>query len=660
MHNIGDLTIYLGLAISIYSFIAFIVGVIKQDQKWVNSGKNGVLTLFLLTSITVILLLYALATSQFQFKYVSMYTSSDLPIVYKLSALWAGNAGSLLLWTFLLTMYTAMVAFSNKMKGNPMVPYVSTIMLGNAIFFYFILATTTKPFELNDLIPSEGNGLNPMLQDPGMIIHPITLYLGYVGLAVPFAFAIAALILKNVDSFWIRMTRRWTLLAWLFLTLGNLLGGYWAYLELGWGGYWAWDPVENASFMPWLTVTAFLHSVMIQERKGMLKVWNLSLIILSYALTLFGTFLVRSGVLTSVHAFGDTNLGTYFLIFMGIAVIFAMYVMMSRYHLLKKDSDYFESFLSKESSFLINNLILVGAAFAVFWGTIFPLISEAVRGTKVTVGVPFFNTVMSPILLALLFIMAICPLIAWQKSTIKNLQKNFLIPALLTFIVAVLLFTLGIRTTYPIIGFTIVAFMLFTHISEIYRGVKARRSVTLESYPIALIRLISKNRRRYGGYTVHFGIALIAIGIIGSQNFSVESMKTVAIGEKINIADFEITYENLAQKSEGLNDIIFADLKVQKNGKQLGYIQPEKIFYGNWQQPSTEVGMISSWQEDLYIVISAWERDLRATFVVRVNPLVKWIWTGGVVVVIGTLFAIWGGRQNQVIPRYRGTQRKVT
>ncbi|MFS1513697.1 heme lyase CcmF/NrfE family subunit [Chengkuizengella sp. SCS-71B] len=660
MHNIGVLTIYLGLAISIYSFIAFIVGVIKQDQKWVNSGKNGVLTLFLLTSVAVIFLLYALATSQFQFKYVSLYTSSDLPIVYKLSALWAGNAGSLLLWTFLLTMYTTMVAFSNKMKGNPMVPYVSTIMLGNVIFFYFILLTTTKPFELNKFIPPEGNGLNPMLQDPGMIIHPITLYLGYVGLAVPFAFAIAALILKNVDSFWILMTRRWTLLAWLFLTLGNLLGGYWAYLELGWGGYWAWDPVENASFMPWLTVTAFLHSVMIQERKGMLKVWNLSLIILSYALTLFGTFLVRSGVLTSVHAFGDTNLGTYFLIFMGIAVIFAMYVMMSRYYLLKKDSDHFESFFSKESSFLINNLILVGAAFAVFWGTIFPLISEAVRGTKVTVGVPFFNTVMSPILLALLFLMAICPLIAWQKSTIKNIQKNFLIPALLTFIVAVLLFTMGIKTAYPIFGFTIVAFMLFTHISEIFRGVKARRSVTLESYPFALIRLISKNRRRYGGYTVHFGIALIAIGIIGSQNFSVESMKTVAIGEKINIADFEITYENLAQKREGLNDIVFADLKVQKNGKQMGYIQPEKIFYGNWQQPSTEVGMISSWQEDLYIVISAWERDLRATFVVRVNPLVKWIWTGGVVVVIGTLFAIWGGRQNQVIPRYRGTQRKVT
>ncbi|NBI29546.1 heme lyase CcmF/NrfE family subunit [Chengkuizengella marina] len=660
MHNIGVLTIYLGLAISIYSFIAFIVGVIKQDQKWVNSGKNGVLTLFLLTSLTIVLLLYVLATSQFQFKYVSMYTSSDLPIVYKLSALWAGNAGSLLLWTFLLTMYTTMVAFSNKMKGNPMVPYISTIMLGNAIFFYFILATTTRPFELNDFIPSEGNGLNPMLQDPGMIIHPITLYLGYVGLAVPFAFAIAALILKNVDSFWIRMTRRWTLLAWLFLTLGNLLGGYWAYLELGWGGYWAWDPVENASFMPWLTVTAFLHSVMIQERKGMLKVWNLSLIILSYALTLFGTFLVRSGVLTSVHAFGDTNLGTYFLIFMGIAVIFAMYVMMSRYHLLKKDSDHFESFFSKESSFLINNLILVCAAFAVFWGTIFPLISEAVRGTKVTVGVPFFNTVMSPILLSLLFILAICPLIAWQKSTIKNLQKNFLIPALLTIIVAILLFIMGIRTIYPIIGFTLVAFMLFTHISEIFRGVKARSSVTLENYPIALIRLISKNRRRYGGYTVHFGIALIAIGIIGSQNFSVESMKTVAIGEKINIADFEITYENLAQKSEGLNDIIFAELKVQKNGKHVGYIQPEKIFYSNWQQPSTEVGMISSWQEDLYIVISAWERDLRATFVVRVNPLVKWIWTGGVVVVIGTLFAIWGGRQNQVIPRYRGTVRKVT
>jgi len=296
---IGNVTIYLGLAISIYSFIIFIIGIKRQDQRLINSGKGGVLAVFFLTTIAILLLFYLLGTSQFQFKYVATYTSSDLSLIYKLVALWAGNAGSLLLWTFFLMMYTAIITFLKKMEDNPMVPYIATILLANIIFFFFILSRVTNPFELLPSAPSEGNGLNPMLQDVGMILHPVTLYLGYVGLAVPYAFAISALILKNTDAFWIKMTRRWTILAWLFLTLGNLIGGYWSYMELGWGGYWAWDPVENASLMPWLTVTAFLHSVMMQERKNMLKVWNISLIIISYALTLFGTFLVRSGILVN-------------------------------------------------------------------------------------------------------------------------------------------------------------------------------------------------------------------------------------------------------------------------------------------------------------------------------------------------------------------------
>ncbi|MGM7683056.1 heme lyase CcmF/NrfE family subunit [Cytobacillus sp. Hm23] len=660
MYLIGSTAVYLAFVISIYSFIILILGIRKQNQKLINSGKNGVLSIFLLTCVSMFVLFYALGTSQFQFKYVSTYTSSDLPLIYKLSALWAGNAGSLLLWTFFLTMYATMVVFSRKMKSNPMVPYIGTIMLGNIIFFYFLLATTTNPFQLNEVIPAVGKGLNPMLQDPGMILHPVTLYLGYVGLSVPFAFAIAALILKNVDAFWIRMTRRWTIVAWLFLTLGNIIGGYWAYLELGWGGYWAWDPVENASFMPWLTVTAFLHSVMIQERKQMLKIWNISLIILSYALTLFGTFLVRSGILTSVHAFGDSNLGTYFLIFMALAVLFALYVMMSRYHLLRQNSGQFESFLSKESSFLINNLILVGATFAVFWGTIFPLISEAVKGTKVTVGVPFFNTVMSPIMLALMFVMAICPLIAWQRSTVRNLRKNFLIPAILSLLVAMLLIFLGIRKAYPIIGFAVVAFMIFTHVLEISRGVKARRAVTKENVLVALGRLMSRNRRRYGGYIVHIGIALMAVGIIGSNNFNVETMKTLAIGESIELAEYTITYENLQQKREGINDIVFATLKINKDGQDLGYAEAEKVFYGSFDQPSTEVALISNWDEDLYIVLSGWEQDLRATFVIRINPLVKWIWTGGMVVLIGAIFAVWSGKYGNITPRYKGVQRDVS
>ncbi|MGM0900038.1 MAG: heme lyase CcmF/NrfE family subunit [Bacillota bacterium] len=659
MYLLGTASIYIGLALAIYSFIILVVGIKTKKQSLINSGKGGVIAVFICTATAVAVLLYLLGTSQFQYEYVSNYTSSELPIGYKLAALWAGNSGSLLLWSFFLTMYTAMIVLSRKMKGNPMVPYISAILLVNTLFFFILLGFVAKPFALLDAIPTEGRGLNPMLQNPGMIVHPVTLYLGYVGLAVPFAFAMAALILKNVDDFWIKMTRRWTIIAWLFLTLGNVLGGQWAYVELGWGGYWAWDPVENASFMPWLTATAFLHSVMIQERKNMLKVWNISLIILSYALTLFGTFLVRSGVLTSVHAFGDSNLGMYFLIFMAVIVVAALYILMSRYQLLKRSAGEFTSYISKESSFLVNNLLLVGAAFAVFWGTIFPLVSEAVRGTKVTVGIPFFNTVQAPILLSMMFVMAVCPLLAWQRSSKKNLKKNFLLPAALSIIGMVLMVTLGIQKAWAVIGYGVIIFLFVTHYLEFYRGVRARRRMTKEPVLIALYKLMIKNRRRYGGYIVHIGIAFIAMGIIGSQNYDTETMKTLKIGESIDVNDYRITYERLDQRAEGINDIVYADLTVFKNGKRVGTFQPEKIFYGNWDEPSTEVALHSSIVEDLYMVLSTWDENGTATFIIKINPMISWLWIGSIMVVIGSMFAIWSGRYQNVTPKYTGVMKEV-
>lgn len=660
MYLFANTTIYLGLALAIYSLLIITLGISTKNQKLVNSGKGGVIGLFVCVSLSMLSLFYILGTSQFQFKYVNDYTSSELPIAYKLTALWAGNSGSLLLWTFFLVLYIVMVTFSRKMKGNPMVPYITSILLGNAVFFFFVLSFVAQPFEVLSNVPAEGRGLNPMLQNPGMIIHPVTLYLGYVGLAVPFAFAMAALILKNMDDFWIKMTRRWTIIAWLFLSLGNIFGGQWAYVELGWGGYWAWDPVENASFMPWLTATAFLHSVMIQERKNMLKVWNISLIVLSYALTLFGTFLVRSGVLTSVHAFADSNLGLYFLIFMGVAVIGAMYVLMSRYNLIKSSAGEFQSYVSKESSFLINNLLLVGSAFAVFWGTIFPLVSEAVRGTKVTVGIPFFNTVQAPILLSMMFVMAVCPLLAWQRSSLKNLKKNFLIPAIIALVAMTLMVILGIQKAWAVIGYGVIALLFVTHYLEFYRGVKARRKMTGEMPHIALYRLMNKNRRRYGGYIVHLGIAFIAMGIIGSQNYDQETMKTIPIGESIEIKDYKIVYERLDQRSEGINDIVYADLTVFKNGKRLGTYQAEKVFYGNWEEPSSEVALVSSPMEDLYMVLSAWENDGRGTFIIKVNPMINWLWAGSFMIVIGSLFAVWNGKHQNITPRYTGVTKEVS
>ncbi|MEW9049678.1 MAG: heme lyase CcmF/NrfE family subunit [Neobacillus sp.] len=659
MYLFANTTIYLGLALAIYALLIITLGISTKNQRFVNSGKGAMIGVFVAVTMAMLSMFYLLATSQFQYEYVNDYTSSELPIIYKLTALWAGNSGSLLLWTFFLVLYTVMIAFSRKMRGNPMVPYISAILLGNIVFFFLILGFVAKPFVLLDQVPIEGHGLNPMLQNPGMIIHPVTLYLGYVGLAVPFAFAMAALILRNVDDFWIKMTRRWTIIAWLFLSLGNIFGGQWAYVELGWGGYWAWDPVENASFMPWLTATAFLHSVMIQERKNMLKVWNISLIITSYALTLFGTFLVRSGVLTSVHAFANSNLGLYFLIFMGVAVIGGLYVLMSRYSLLKRSAGEFTSFVSKESSFLINNLLLVGSAFAVFWGTIFPLVSEAIKGTKVTVGIPFFNSVQAPILLSMMFVMAVCPLLAWQKSSVKNLKKNFLIPAILAIVAMGLMIVLGMQKAWAVIGFGVIVLLFITHYLEFYRGVKARRKMTKEKIPVALYRLMIKNRRRYGGYIVHIGIAFIAMGIIGSQNYDIETMKTVNLGDSIEVKDYRINYERLDQKREGINDIVYAELTVFKNGKRIGTIQPEKVFYGNWEQPSSEVGLISTLKEDLYIVLSDWQEDGKATFIVRVNPMIAWLWIGSFMIVIGSIFAVWNGKYQNVTPRYTGVRKEI-
>lgn len=658
MDVIGNVTIYASFALSLYALIALIIGIKKQNQRFIDSGKGATFSVFLLTAIAVAIMLTALATSQFKFEFVAMVTSTDLPLIYKLTALWAGNAGSILLWTFLLTLYAVLVMFSKKMQKNPMTPYVLVVMTINMIFFTFLLSFVTKPFNVLAEVPTEGRGLNPMLQDPGMIIHPVLIYLGYVGITVPFAFAIASLILKNSDAFWVQATRRFTLFAWLFLTFGNVIGGYWAYNELGWGGYWAWDPVENASFMPWLILTAYLHSIIIQERKNMLKAWNYSLIIIAYGLAIFGTFLVRSGVLTSVHAFAETNLGTYFLVFMAFMVVCAILILINRYQLIQQQSGQIESFISKESSFLLNNLILVGGTFAVFWGTIFPLISEVFTGQKVTVGVPFFNTVMSPIMLGLLLLIAICPAISWQGSTVKDLWKNFMLPAAISVTIAILLIVFGIREAYAIIAIAVVSFLILTHIVEFIKSTRARMKATGEAAPIAFGRMFIRSRRRHGGYIVHIGIAIIAFGIVG-QNFDVEKLVTLKEGESLKIGNYELIYEELDFDLEGRKKTVYANIAVEKNGKHVGYIQPVRAIYPNWEEPSTDVAIRSTLKEDLYVVLNGWEEDRRATLQVKINPLVKWIWVGSVVILIGTLFAVWGGRYAPVVPPYKGAQRKV-
>ncbi|HVJ47690.1 heme lyase CcmF/NrfE family subunit [Desulfitobacterium sp.] len=660
MAEAGYFSLVLALMLSLYGIIVFIIAARRDNPIFLASAKGASLGVAFFSSVATFILLYFLMTGDYSIKYVYEYTSNDLPLFYRFSAWWAGNAGSLLLWLFLLTWYTLIVAFSKKARN--LTPYASAILLFNSAFFLFVLTFVTNPFEKvagwfpGAVIP-DGAGMNPLLQNPGMVFHPVTTYLGYVGFAVPFAYAMTALLTKTANDQWIKVTRHWTIVAWLFLTLGNLWGAQWAYTELGWGGYWGWDPVENASFIPWLTGSAFLHSVMIQERKNMLKTWNVVLITVTYVLTLFGTFLVRSGVLTSVHAFGDSALGKYFLIFTLIMLFFALDLIILRRDLLVQDGS-FESFLSKESSFLINNLILVGLAVAVFFGTIYPLVSEAVRGVKVSVGASFFNPVVAPLGIALFLLMGICPLIAWRKASLKNLIDNFRWPLLTALLCAIFLFFFGVRKGYALVGYATATFTLSAIILEILRGTKIRHKLTDEGYPKSFLGLILRNRRRHGGYIIHIGVILMLLAIVGSHTANQDLIKTLKPGESVDIGNYHLTFNQLGEKSVGTSlDAVFADISVSDKAKgiDLGNVESQKVFYPTSDQPMTEIGLRSTLKEDLYIILSTWGQDGSATFKILINPLVSWLWIGGYVVILGAIFALWPGRGSQTGSKYLST-----
>jgi cytochrome c-type biogenesis protein CcmF len=447
----------------------------------------------------------------------------------------------------------------------------------------------------------------------------------------------AALITGQLGSTWIRTTRRWTLFSWFFLFIGNLFGAQWAYVELGWGGYWAWDPVENASFMPWLIATAYLHSVMIQEKRGMLKVWNIILITLTFLFTIFGTFITRSGIISSVHTFGQSSLGWMFLVFLGIAMVASFNLLMNRLPQLRSRNE-LDSFLSRESSFLYNNLILVGITFATLWGTLFPIISEAVRGVKITVGPPFFNKVNTPFGLALLALTGLCPLLAWRKTTFKNLGNNFLLLFVLSAGGGVVFFLLGIRQTYPLISFTLSLFVTLSIFFEFSRGARARKKTVGEGILKALWTMVNRNKRRYGGYIVHVGIVLIFVGITGSA-YKVEKQATVKKGESFTIKNYTLRYDTLTRYPTAHKEVVAVSLSVFDGGEKIGVLYPEKNFHRGQDQPTTEVAIHSTLKEDLYVVLAGHEEDI-ASFKVLVTPLVIWLWIGGVVMALGTIFAM--------------------
>jgi len=647
MGTLGSLSLLLAFIVSAYAVVASILGLKIKSLRWVKSGQNAVFAVTGLFTLAAVILIYAFVTHDFQIQYVAEHSSRSLPIFYRISALWAGQEGSLLLWGWLLGVFASLLLLQNRRRNQELIPYVLAVMMGISFFFLGLLVFVTKPFLNLPFSPPDGRGLNPLLQNPGMILHPPTLYIGYVGFSVPFAFAMAALLSGRLGDTWIKSTRRWTLFSWLFLSLGNLLGAQWAYVELGWGGYWAWDPVENASLIPWFTATAYLHSVMIQERRGMLKVWNMVLIILTFALTLFGTFLVRSGILSSVHSFAVSPLiGTLFLTFIGVVLFFSFILLVSRLDLLRSENE-LDAFLSRESTFLFNNLILVGAAFAIFWGTIFPLISEAVRGVKITVGPPFYNQIMVPIGLALLFLTGICPLISWRRTSGRNLKKNFLYPFIIAIIGGIVALSWTVHHPSALISFTLSIFVAATIAIEFIRGSKVRREMRKEGHLKSFFNLTRRNKRRYGGYIIHIGIVLIFVGITGSSAFKSEKVVTLKTGESLTIKGYELKYDNFSSYPTQSKYVTAATLSVYREGKKLGTLRPERNLHRNQQQPTTEVAIRSTLVDDLYVILAQHDENGNTTFKVLINPLIMWIWIGGFVLVGGAIVVMWPDKREQ-------------
>jgi len=655
MVETGNISIFLAFILSVYVIVASVIGAKTKRDDLIKSAENGSLAVCFLLTIGAVSLIHALLNLDFSLKYVALNASSDLSTIYRITALWAGQAGSLLLWCLILSVYSSLVVIQNRRRSR-FTPYVLATLAAVSTFFIFLIAFVESPFEKLPFVAEEGRGLNPILQNAYMAIHPLTLYLGYVGVTVPFAFGMGALLSGKLDDEWIRQSRKWALLAWTFLGLGLLLGARWAYLELGWGGYWAWDPVENAAFMPWLVGTAFVHSVMIQEKRGMLKKWNLSLIILTFFLAIFGTFVTRSGIISSVHSFAQSDIGPYFLGFIGFILIFSFAMFTLRLDDLKSDN-HFDSIISRESAFIFNNLLFLGAAFTVFLGTIFPIISELVTRDKILVGPPYFNRVNVPIGLVLIFLMGVGPLISWRKASKDNLIRNFTFPVAIGVLTSVILLLFGMRHIYALISFGLCAYVTATVFVEYYRGIRVRVRRG-ENYLRAFGRLISKNRRRYGGYIVHLGVVLVVIGVTGSSVFVKQKEATLKTGESMSVGDFTLRFDDLNQYTTDAKHGTAASLSVFDGERKIGAMAPEKNLYkysGNREiNQETEVAILSSFTHDLYVILSNFQ-DGSASFRVLINPMVSWIWAGGVVLLLGAIVIMWptpSKKEQEVLVEY--------
>ena len=653
MSLLGHLSLWLAFLVGLWGAITGFVGGAQSRPDLQQSARNATFALLGALMVAVISLEIAIFRHDFSLEYVAAYTSRNLPTFYLWSALYAGQKGSLLFWATVLSLFAVLAQVLTSRRHRAYLPYVAAVTCTVATFFIAVmLFADANPFQRLGFTPIDGRGMNPQLQNPGMVFHPPMLYLGYISITIPFAFAIAALLTKKLDSDWLVAVRKWTLVSWLFLSIGLILGMWWAYVELGWGGYWAWDPVENAALLPWLVMTAFLHSVMIQEKRGMLKKWNLALILGAWLLSIFGTFITRSGVISSVHSFTQSNVGYFFLGFLLVAAIASAILYVKRLPLLEAEAT-LESMVSREASFLFNNLLLIGIAFSVLWGTLFPILSEAIKGTKVTVGPPFFNQVNVPLGLALLAMTGIGPLIAWRRASLPNLRRQFAVPLTSCVFVLLILLVAGMRDIGALIAFSIGGFVLATVVQEFARGARARHRQYGEPIPFAVLQLLSRNRRRYGGYIVHVAIVLLFVAFAGMA-FKTETQATLRPGETATLKGpdghvYSFTHLGVSQYNTMNRQVTAVLLDVGRDGKPIGRMRTEKRQHvdalGNPTfEPSTEVGIMSGLRVDLYVVLAGLVNGTeQAVFRFTINPLVWWVWFGGLVLVTGGLIVLWPG-----------------
>jgi len=711
MAAVGSACLFVGLLCALYAVGASLYGARAGRRGFVDSSRRAVYALAALMVCAFVVLEAAYLRSDLSFEIVVGSSSTDTPTFYKLTGMWSTQEGSLMLWALVLSIFSAAVLRATRHSLRELVPYATAVLGAIALFFLALSTFVESPFATLAAPAAAGNGLNPLLRNPAMMIHPPMLYAGYVAFSIPFAFAVGALVTRRTGADWIRATRRFALIAWSFLGLGILLGALWSYSELGWGGYWAWDPVENASLMPWLTGTAFLHSVMVQEKRGMLRVWNVSLIVATFVLSLLGTFLVRSGVLSSIHAFGASTLGVPFLAFIGAVLLGSVVLVLTRLPDLRSEAR-LDSLASREAAFLLNNLVLVGLCFVVFWGTFFPLISEAVTGTESSVGPPWFNRYVTPLALALVALSGIGPLIAWRRATPANLRRAFLVPLAVAAATGVGLVALTpAEDSVPsLVMFALVAFVLAVVAQELWRGAGARRTMTGEPRPLALARLVGRNRRRYGGYIVHAGISLLLLGVAASSAFVDQSDARLAPGQTARVGDYDVTYREptarfLDDRSGTGAPVTFgAVLDVRRReGGEAFTLRPSRNYYeaaatgpmgvfGRFfsGESTTEVDMRRGLGRDVWMAV---QPDLRAligpikeanrrfsdvpgeaqalilaaiveryrraappaTFRTLVSPMIAWIWLGGAVVLLGSLVALWptpGARARRVTSLY--------